>query len=92
MPCVCVYDGVGYYQNLIEFINYESTLLVTQEELLSRSEDPVLRNSSQVAVLLKNRADEKAVAEYLGDTYGLQKKETLLEQGVHGDRIYLFAK
>ena len=92
LPCVCVYDGVGYYQNLIEFINYESTLLVTQEELLSRSEDPVLRNSSQVAVLLKNRADEKAVAEYLGDTYGLQKKETLLEQGVHGDRIYLFAK
>lgn len=92
LPCLCVYDGVGYYQNLIEFMNYQNTLMVTEEELFSRSEDDVLRTNDKIVVLLKNRIDEEAVGSYLKEHYGLEKTGTLLERGVHGDRVYLYEK
>ena len=38
LPCICVYEGVGYYENLLEFTNYQKTLLVKPEELKNRKD------------------------------------------------------
>ncbi len=89
--CLCVYDGVGYYENLVEFTKYDQTLMVTETELTERSKDPVLIGSEELVVLLKSGIDPQTVADVLA-SYGLEQKEVLLESGVHGDTLYLFAK
>ena len=90
--CICVYEGVGYYQNLIEFTHYKETLLVTQEELLGRSEDEVLRREPEVVVLMKNNIDQKAVKKYLEEQYGFYPEEYLIRASVHQDTVQFFRK
>ncbi len=87
--CLCVYDGYGYYQNLVEFTNYASTLMVTEQELTERSKDATLVSADRLVVLLKNGIDESAVQEVLS-SYGLQESAVLLKDGVHGDTLYLY--
>lgn len=90
--CLCVYDGVGYYQNLVEFTQYKETLLVTQEELLQRPEDGILRQEQKLVVLLKNNIDADAVADYLEQEYGFCPEGFLIRESVHQDRVMLFRK
>lgn len=90
--CICVYDGVGYYQNLIEFTNYKNTLLVTQEELLEREKDQELEEDQELVVLFKNGISQDAVSEYLSSQYGYQMTKVLLQEGVHQDTICLYQK
>ncbi len=85
--CICVYEGVGYYQNLIEFTHYKETLLVTKEELLGRSED-----EPEVVVLMKNNIDQKAVKKYLEEQYGFYPEEYLIRASVHQDTVQFFRK
>jgi len=87
IPCVCVYHGVGYYQNLIEFMHYPQTLMVTEEQLTTRSQDVVLDENAEIVVLLEQGVDEDTVYQYLKDSYGFSVQEILLEKGVHGDKI-----
>ena len=90
--CVCVYEGVGYYQNLVEFTHYRETLLVTQEELLGRPEDEVLRGEQEVVVMMKNNIDQGAVKKYLEERYGFYPAEYLIRASVHYDTVQLFRK
>lgn len=90
--CVCVYEGVGYYQNLVEFTHYKDTLLVTKEELLGRSEDETLRQEQELVVLMKNNIDQNAVEEYLERNYGLYPAEYLIRTSVHQDTVRLFRR
>jgi hypothetical protein len=92
LPCICVYAGVGYYENLPEFMHYDSTLLVTAEELADRKDVASVQSLNRVAVLIKPGVEESSVISVMQEKYGLEPEEALLSEGVHGDKIYLFVK
>ena len=92
LPCICVYAGVGYYENLPEFMHYDSTLLVTAEELAERKDVASIQSLDRVAVLIKPGVEESSVISVMQEKYGLEPEEALLSEGVHGDKIYLFVK
>ena len=92
LPCICVYAGVGYYENLPEFMYYDRTLLVTAEELAERKDVDSLRMLDRVVVLIKPGVEEETVSSVLRERYGMEPEETLLSEGVHGDNIYLYVR
>lgn len=92
LPCICVYAGVGYYENLPEFMHYDRTLLVTAEELAERKDVDSLRLLDRVVVLIKPGVEEETVSSILRERYGMEPEETLLSEGVHGDNIYLYVR
>lgn len=93
LPCICVYDGEGYYYNLVEFTEYQETLLLHIWELEGRADTADLERRGQVVVLRKSTVDEAAVLEALGK-YGWEVEEILMEgsESVYGDTIYLCGK
>ena len=52
-PCICVYVGVGYYENLPEFMHYSKTLLLTEQELENREDTESLEALDHVVVMIK---------------------------------------
>ena len=92
LPCICVYGGVGYYENLPEFMHYDRTLLVTAEELAERKDVDSLRMLDRVVVLIKPGVEEETVSSVLRERYGMEPEETLFSEGVHGDNIYLYVR
>ncbi len=90
-PCICVYEGVGYYENLQEFTNYEQTLLVTMDELTNRKDTESVATLEEAIVLVKGGLDDAQVVALIQEKYGLYPAKILLE-GVapYGDTIYLF--
>ena len=92
LPCICVYAGVGYYENLPEFMHYDRTLLVTAEELAERKDVDSLRMLDRVVVLIKSGVEEETVSSVLREKYGMEPEETLFSEGVHGDNIYLYVR
>lgn len=91
--CLCVYDGVGYYENLPEFTHYRETLMVKEEELFHRSRDQVLAEETEIVVLMKVNTDYLAVADYLEEEYGFEPGPYLIRGlTVHGDTIQFFQK
>lgn len=90
--CLCVYDGVGYYQNLMEFTNYKKTLLVTEEELYSRSRDEVLETEQEIVVLMKRNIDQTAVEEYLAKEYGYVPAQYMMRTTPYWDVIRIYRK
>ena len=92
LPCICVYAGVGYYENLPEFMHYDKTLLVTEEELAERKDVDSLRMLDRVVGLIKPGVEEETVASVLREKYGMEPEETLFSEGVHGDNIYLYVR
>lgn len=90
--CICVYDGVGYYENLKEFTHYEKTLLTTLAELEERKERESIDSLDEVVVLAKSEVDWEELRRLLKEEYGLLLSGELLQNGVHGDRIGLFAR
>ncbi|MCM1221865.1 MAG: phosphoethanolamine transferase CptA, partial [Lachnospiraceae bacterium] len=90
-PCICIYDGVGYYENLLEFARYDRTLLLTEEELADRADSqPGFLDADAVVVLLKHGTDREAVNRLM-EYRGLHCEEVLLENGeAYGDTVLLF--
>ena len=91
LPCICVYAGVGYYENLPEFMEYTGTLLVTEKELENRKDTGSVENLDQVVVLVKQGVEKENVRSILRDKYGYTTEEVLLSGGTHGDTVYLFS-
>lgn len=92
IPCLCVYEGVGYYENLPEFMEYARTLLLKPQELTERKERESLQELTELIVLLKPGVDENSVEQTLAGEYGFSSKKVLLSEGVHGDKVYLLEK
>ena len=91
--CICVYDGVGYYENLREFTYYEKSLLVTLEELEDRKEQDSINELGQIVVLVKPNVDELRVLEILTENYGFDlEREVWFEPDAHGDEIFILGK
>ncbi len=93
LPCICVYEGVGYYENLPEFTHYEKTLLVKTAELSGRKDKESIMNLPEAAVLVKPGADWEQVRAIMEQDYGFTLKETVLSgEGAHGDILSVFEK
>ena len=88
LPCICLYEGSGYYDNLLEFAEYEKTLLVTPEELLHRSDASDIEQLQEVIIIVKNIVPDESVQEIL-DKYELRIDKVLIEDGACGDTVYL---
>lgn len=92
-PCLCVYQGVGYYENLLEFTCYEKSLLLTLEELEGRKDRDSIEELGRVAVLVKSGVDELRVLEILTGSYGFElEHETEYQPNAYGDRLFLLRK
>lgn len=93
LPCVCLYEGVGFYTNLVEFTYYDRTLLTRLEEMEQRQDREELLGLEQLVVLRKSNVDEEGMQRVL-ELYGWKVEEILLEAGesVHGDTVYLCGK
>ncbi len=91
--CICVYAGVGYYENLKEFTHYDKTLLVTPEELRNRKDTKSIADEENLVVLIKYGVDYSEILEILTRDYGfeLENGEWLLE-GPYEDTICLMRK
>lgn len=92
-PCICIYDGVGYYENLLEFASYDKSLLLTLEELENRVDRESIEELDQVVVLVKGGVDSLKVCDILLETYGLTVHQYLQrEPGVYGDEVMIMRK
>ncbi len=92
LPCICVYTGVGYYENLPEFMHYTQTLLVKEEELENRTDTESVKALEQVIVLVKPGVEKEETMAVLREEYEYTTEEILLSEGVHGDTVYLLSK
>lgn len=92
--CICVYEGVGYYENLKEFTYYEKTLLVTPEQLAERQDRESIEELDKVAVLIKCQEVELSqVLEIMEKTYGFSVDHWGWRgRGVHGDVLCLMRR
>lgn len=91
-PCICVYEGVGYYENLIEFTCYDKTLLVRAEELKDRKERESIASLEQVVVLVKQGVDWNETADILETEYGLSFDRWMFRESVYGDVAGVFVR
>lgn len=91
--CICIYVGVGYYENLKEFTHYEKTLLVTVEELMHRSDMDSVRALDEVVVLIKAGVDRDQALNVLTEGYDFEPENgDWFEEGPYGDTILLMRK
>lgn len=91
LSCICLYEGSGYYDNLLEFAEYEQTLLVTPKELLERKESSDVDNLTEVVFVVKNIVGKDEFKEVL-DKYQFSIHETWIENGACGDTVYFCKK
>ncbi len=89
LPCICVYEGYGFYDNLLEFQVYERTLLVKPSELAGRQD---IAELSEVIVLRKQNVSSEAWQEVLETLsgYGLKPQDWLVRESVYRDEVARF--
>ncbi len=88
--CVCIYDGVGYYENLREFTYYDKTLLLTAAELEGRRDTASIEELGRFVLLVKGGVGADGVLEAFERRYGFVPQERVLSaDSVHGDSIYV---
>lgn len=85
LPCICVYEGVGYYENLLEFENYEKTLLLKPGELENRKDRASIAELDQVVLLIKPGVDVEQTLDRMEQDYGLKEQMRLWRESVYGD-------
>ncbi len=86
LPCICIYEGYSFYDNLLEFEIYDRTLLIKPSELSGRQD---IAQLPEVMVIYKHNVDSDTMQEVsaiLAD-YGLKQKTFLMRQTVYGDMI-----
>jgi len=87
LPCICIYEGSGYYDNLLEFAEYDSTLLVTPKELLGRTENDV-KQLEEMILVVKHIVPQETLQQILY-TYDWEVKQVLVEDGACLDDVLL---
>ncbi len=93
-PCICLYDGVGYYENLQEFACYDKSLLLTLEQLEERKDKESIAQLDEVLVLVKANVDPLKVLQILlSDDYGFHlEREVEYSPSAYGDMIFIVGK
>lgn len=90
LSCICLYDGYGFYYNLLEFTEYDETLLLKLSELEQRQDTSALTQSDKIVVLRKSEVDEDNALKALS-LYGWEVENILVssDNSVYGDTVYL---
>ena len=91
-PCICVYDGYGFYENCAEFLKYSSTLLVKADELADRKDTQMPDAPEGVVVIIKGDVDVDQVLLTMKNKYGYKPEGELVTNEAHGDRYGVFVK
>ncbi len=91
--CVCVYAGVGYYENLKEFTYYRETLLVTEDELAQRLDKDSVREQEELILIVKTGVDLERVLRVMEEDYGFVIRSNAFRGlGPHGDYVVVMGK
>lgn len=88
LSCICLYEGSGYYDNLLEFANYKKTLLVTPAELLERKDTEEINAMSELVIVKKGIIQDADLQDIL-QMYQWEVAEVLIEDGACNDTVYL---
>lgn len=88
LPCICLYEGSGYYDNLLEFVNYDKTLLVTPGELIERNDTTDVEELQEVIIVKKGIVEETQLQLVLKQ-YDWEIEEVLIDKGACNDTVYL---
>ena len=90
-PLVCLYDGYGFYENVMEMEQYEQTMLVKASELFAMDEERIQVSRNGYVALIKYPGDEagKAQLAQVMDVFGGSSAKLIYEGGAFGDAIYL---
>lgn len=90
-PCVCLYPGLSFYENIMEMERYTQTMLVKSEELAAMDEARTMITEEGYIVLIKYPGEEngKEQLQQVMEVFG-GRQITLLYRGEpYGDVIYL---
>lgn len=89
-PMVCLYQGSGLYENVIEMEQYTQTILVKPEELSAMDASRTEVTKEGYVALIKYPGEEsgKEQLKQVMDVFGGTKAELLYEGGAFGDVIY----
>lgn len=89
-PMVCLYQGYGFYENVVEMEQYSQTMLVKPEELAGMDESRRSVTKDGYVVLIKD-ADDQAAKDRLTQVmsvFGGTEAKLLYQGGAFGDVIY----
>ena len=89
-PCLCIYDGVTFYENVPEFTIYEETLVLTCCELEERCQFDLLVDCEDVVVLIKRNVDEEWVHQMMRNKYGYNNYELIFRDTIYGEKIFFY--
>ena len=90
-PCLCIYDGVTFYENVPEFTIYKETLVLTCGELLERCQFDLLVDREDVVLLVKRNVDEEWVHQMMRDKYGYNNYELMFQDTIYGEKIFFYS-
>ena len=90
-PCLCIYDGVTFYENVPEFAIYEETLVLTCCELEERCQFDLLVDREDVVVLIKRNVDEEWVHQMMQNKYGYNNYELIFTDNIYGEKIFFYS-
>ena len=89
-PLVCLYQGYGFYENVVEMEQYSQTMLVKPQELDGMDEGRRAVTDDGYVLLIKDASDESAKEQLtqVMEVFGGTEAELLYEGGAFGDVIY----
>lgn len=88
-PLVCLYDGYGFYENVMEMERYEETMLVKRSELQAMDDERIAEVKDGYVVLIKYADDSHSQLKEVMDVFGGSDAQLLYENGAFSDVIYL---
>lgn len=91
-PCLCLYDGVTFYENVPEFTIYRESLLLTRDELVNRCQFDLLVDGEDVVVLIKRGVDEEWTHQIMAEKYGYNEYVQIFQDTIYGEKIFLYHK
>ena len=89
-PLVCLYQGYGFYENVMEMERYAQTMLVKPEELDSMDESRTVVTADGYVLIIKDVSDDagKEQLEQVMEVFGGTEAELIYEGGAFGDVVY----
>lgn len=90
-PLVCLYEGSGFYENIMEMERYEQTILLKGSELEQVEKDRTQVTQHGYVALIKYPSEQGGYAQLakVMDVFGGTTAQLLYEGGAFGDVIYL---
>lgn len=90
-PCVCLYPGFSFYENIMEMERFRSTILIKNEELGAMDESRTQIAKEGYIALIKYPGEEngKEQLQQIMEVFGGTQGTLLYAGGAYGDAVYL---